>query len=112
MTEANAPMALQTNQTAETRDFKDLLPWIWAAGAAGVLAICLISELRFTLHLRRSRRPMESEAGVPVYGCEWLHSPCLTGLFRPTVYVPEQLRGRSMLPTCLSRPWPEVSCVP
>ena len=92
--EYTAPAVAVPTQAGETRDFKDLLPWIWAAGAGGVLAICLISELRFTLHLRRSRRPMESEAGVPVYGCAWLHSPCLTGLFRPTVYVPEQLRGR------------------
>ena len=50
--EYTAPAVAVPTQAGETRDFKDLLPWIWAAGAGGVLAICLISELRFTLHLR------------------------------------------------------------
>lgn len=69
----------------------ELLGWIWAAGTAVMALILIIANTRFALRLRRVRRPLEGiSAPVPVYAAPGLPSPCLTGLFRPAVYVTEE----------------------
>ena len=67
----------------------ELLGWIWAAGAAVMAVVLIIANVRFTIRLRRVRRPLEgTSAPVPVYTAMGLPSPCLVGLFCPAVYVP------------------------
>lgn len=69
----------------------ELLGWIWAAGTTVMALILLIANTRFALRLRRVRRPLEGiSAPAPVYAAPGLPSPCLTGLFRPAVYVTEE----------------------
>ena len=66
----------------------ELLGWIWAAGAAVMAVVLIIANVRFTIRLRRVRRPLEgTSAPVPVYTAMGLPSPCLVGLFCPAVYV-------------------------
>ena len=62
---------------------------IWTAGAAAAAAFLLAVNLSFWFKLRRSRRPYPAE-GCPlrVYLVETgLSSPCLFGIFRPSVYL-------------------------
>lgn len=69
----------------------ELLGWIWAAGTAVMALVLIIANTRFASRLRRVRRPLEGTAApVPVYVAPGLPSPCLTGLFRPAVYVTEE----------------------
>ncbi len=69
----------------------ELLGWIWAAGAAVMAVVLIIANVRFTIRLRRVRRPLEgTSAPVPVYTAMGLPSPCLVGLFCPAVYVTEE----------------------
>ena len=66
----------------------DLLRTVWLAGA-GVLALTLlVSNLRFARRLRRTRVPYDAlVGGAQVYIVDWLVSPCLVGVFHPTVYL-------------------------
>ena len=69
----------------------ELLGWIWAAGAAVIASILIAANVRFAFRLRRVRRPLkDTGAPVPVYVAPALPSPCLSGLFRPAVYVTEE----------------------
>jgi len=72
----------------------ELLGWIWAAGSAVFALALLTANLRFSVRLRRVRRPLEGcGMPVPVYVAPALPSPCLMGLFRPAVYVTEEAAG-------------------
>lgn len=69
----------------------ELLGWIWAAGTAVMAILLITANARFVIRLRRVRRPLEGTAApVPVYEAPGLPSPCLTGLFRPAVYVTKE----------------------
>ena len=69
----------------------ELLGWIWAAGAAVIAAILIAANTRFAIRLRRVRRLLkDTGAPMPVYAAPALPSPCLSGLFRPAVYVTEE----------------------
>ena len=75
-----------------TYNWPDIL---WKAGIALVGGALVLSNLRFYLRLRKSRKrlnlPREAGAGrLPVYLAEDLASPCLFGLFRPAIYLPPQ----------------------
>ena len=77
----------------------DVLRAVWLAGA-GVLAVTLFaSNLRFARRLRRTRVPYDAlVGGMRVYVAEGLTSPCLVGVFRPTVYLtPESTRDERTL---------------
>ena len=70
------------------------IPWqtvltaVWLAGAAAVAAALVVSNLRFSLRLRRVRRPCPVPGmRLPVYVAPGLPSPCLYGFPRPAVYL-------------------------
>ena len=77
-----------------------VLKAVWHTGMYVMAAWFLLANLRFMLRLRRSRRPYPVEnCPYPVYLTAELPSPCLFGLFHPTVYLtpaavesPETLR--------------------
>lgn len=64
-----------------------LLGGIWLAGSAAMAAAFLLSNLSFARRLRRLRVPLAAECPLPVYTLAGLPSPCLSGVFRPAVYV-------------------------
>ena len=67
---------------------RDVLSWLWLAGAVVMAAAFLFSNLTFALRLRRVRVPLEgADCPLPVYLAKNLPSPCLFGLVRPSVYV-------------------------
>lgn len=64
---------------------------LWLAGAVLTGTVILLSNLRFTLRLRKRRERLEDiDSPVPVYTAEGLPSPCLFGVLRPAVYVTPQ----------------------
>lgn len=70
----------------------EVLGWIWLAGAIILAGVLAASNLRFSLRLRRVRRPLEKTGSpIPVYVAEGLVSPCLFGIFCPAVYVTPQV---------------------
>ena len=77
-----------------------VLKAVWHTGMTIMAVWFLLANLRFMLRLRRSRRPYPVEnCPYPVYLTAELPSPCLFGLFHPTVYLtpaavesPETLR--------------------
>ena len=73
----------------ETRYYstRQILLTLWILGAAVTAGCLLWANLRFARALSRSRRKVE--AGV--YCSAAAESPCLFGLFRPAVYLPEDL---------------------
>lgn len=69
----------------------ELAGWVWAAGSAVFALVLLAANLRFSVRLRRVRRPLANcGAPIPVYAASALPSPCLMGLLRPSVYVTEE----------------------
>ncbi|RKI69746.1 M56 family metallopeptidase [bacterium 1xD42-67] len=61
---------------------------LWQTGAGLTALVILGSNLRFSLRLRRRRRPLETDClPPPVYVAEGLPSPCLFGFFPPAVYL-------------------------
>lgn len=83
-------------QTIQARDV--LLP-LWYTGTGALAVVLLVSNLRFLYRLRRSRVPYDALCGgMRVYVAEGLASPCLVGVFRPSVYLtPESTRDELTL---------------
>ena len=77
----------------------DILRAVWLAGAGGMAAVLLVSNLCFIWRLKRSRVPYDALCGgMRVYVAEELASPCLVGVFRPGVYLtPESTRDELTL---------------
>ncbi len=68
-----------------------ILHRVWIAGMAGMSLWFLFVNLRFSLHLRRDRRPLEGTGSpMPVYLSGAAAAPCLFGLLRPAVYLPPE----------------------
>lgn len=87
-----------------------VLFWVWLAGAVLLLLWHLIGYLRFQGYLRRWAKPMEAphflsdltrELGlaqpVRLLTCPGVKGPMMTGLFAPTVILPEELPSREDL---------------
>ncbi len=74
----------------------DMAVSLWLAGAGLAGAVILLSNLRFSLRLRKRREPLVWTGGqypplqdfpIPVYTAANLPSPCLFGMLRPAVYL-------------------------
>lgn len=106
---ANLPQtgmtALQPDSTAQTPDssvqepvtippieWERVLMTIWAAGAVAMGAFVLGSNVIFTWLLRRTRQDLDvTDCIVPVYTSPAVRTPCLVGLFRPVIYVTQDV---------------------
>lgn len=78
--ETGTPIALGT-----------VLLGIWAVGAVSMGLWLLWVNVQFAGKLRRSRVPLVMENCPPVYVTEVVQTPCLFGLFRPCIYVTEEV---------------------
>lgn len=76
----------------QTVPLKTLLKWIWLGGAAAAAAWFFIKNAVFYIKLLKARVPVQSGCGykLKVYRADFLHSPCLFGLFKPAVYLNEK----------------------
>ena len=59
---------------------------VWVLGMAVTGAVFVLSNLRLTMRLRKSRCLVQVET-LPVYETSAVETPCLFGLVRPAVYV-------------------------
>ena len=73
---------------------RDVLVPLWKTGVLILAAAFLLVNLRFRVTLRKTRKRLEiPDISLPVYVTDGVETPCLFGLFRPTVYVtPEVAR--------------------
>ncbi len=91
-----------TTQEAQSitriRDIKGVLTKLWLGGMAVVGLVFVLSNLRFSLGLRKAQKTGQ-EGGLPVYITDKVDTPCLFGLFRPAIYLPpavaEETRHRT-----------------
>lgn len=67
---------------------ENILLWVWIGGMA-VMALCLLlSNLKFRRYLRTHRQLLEKHpAGLSVYVCPGLDTPCLFGAVKPAIYL-------------------------
>lgn len=82
-----------SDASAVSRSFnpENLLKTIWIIGSCVVILSGIISDLLFHSKLKRSRIAFCVEQnGLPVYIVHWLSTPCLAGLFRPSIYLTEE----------------------
>jgi len=62
--------------------------WVWISGMAITALIFLLSNLKFRRYLRTHRQLLERHpAGLPVYVCSGLDTPCLFGTVKPAIYL-------------------------
>ena len=72
-------------------DLESLLQTVWMIGTGVIILSGVISNLLFQRKLRRSRTALSGcKTGLPVYLVQWLSTPCLAGLFRPSIYLTEE----------------------
>ncbi|WP_130862256.1 M56 family metallopeptidase [Bacilliculturomica massiliensis] len=72
-------------------DWHMILTVCWIAGAAAVLLWFAAVNYRFYRRLRTGRREFSEFSGIPVYQCQGLSSPCLTGLVKRAIYIPAEV---------------------
>ena len=76
-------------------DTAQILNIIWIVGAL-IMGLCLVFvNLHFGLRLRRNRTQQTSIGSVQVYISALVHTPCLFGIFRPAIYLPEDMEGNT-----------------
>lgn len=63
---------------------------LYVLGAGGLGAALLWSNRRFSRTLRLDRR-LDADCPLPVYVVPGLSSPCLFGLWRPNIYLPQEV---------------------
>lgn len=69
-------------------DWVFLAKAIWLTGVAVVGLWLLVSNLRLARKLKKSRRVLAAEhCRLPVYLSDALDTPCLLGIFHPSIYV-------------------------
>lgn len=69
---------------------------MWITGAVLILAVIAAANICLRYRLRKERRAIGSSpvAGLTVYETALFATPCLYGVFRPAVYMPEGLNAQ------------------
>ena len=76
----------------EKLSLTQILTGIWIGGMALCFLALLTSNLHFAAQRRKRRRKVDiSDCPLPVYADTGIKTPCLFGLFRPAVYVTEEV---------------------
>lgn len=93
--QAAAPAAADLAQAAaldgRALDVGVVLTILWGIGVVAVLFLAFWKNLRFSRWVRRGAVPVEADCPLPVYLSEGLSSPCLLGLFRPAIFLCDQV---------------------
>lgn len=88
------PTAPPTQETPAPPADKSIDTWtllhqVWLGGSILMGVWFALTNLRFSLRLKKSRMPYASERKLPVYVCDAVDTPCLFGFLRPAVYLTE-----------------------
>ncbi|MBO6061490.1 MAG: hypothetical protein J6P98_05185, partial [Clostridia bacterium] len=71
----------------------EIVSYIWAAGAAGLLLYAALSTLRLKRRLAASL-----PEGGGIYRCDGIKSPFVFGIIRPRIYLPSSLPDERLAP--------------
>jgi len=83
-----------TNVTHHVFRWGLLAQWVWYIGIGIVGMTLLLSNLSFGRKLRKARKEYQADGcKLPVYTVDTLPSPCLFGLFRPSIYITSEVAG-------------------
>ena len=75
---------------------------VWVVGGAGMLLALAAVNLHLAARLKRSRTPLQTDSPLPVWQSNAVQTPCLFGLWRPTIYVTaETAAAETVLRHCL-----------
>ncbi len=88
-TEAAVAALSPIGQPATGLSWVQMLPVIWAVGAAALTIHALVGYIRL---LKRVQVSMK--IGEDLYLCDHIRSPFVLGLFRPKIYLPSDLDSR------------------
>lgn len=72
-------------------DLQSLLRTTWLVGSVLLGVWFLSANLLFFAKLRKNRAALPTTCKLPVYVCTCIDTPCLFGLFRPAVYLTEDV---------------------
>lgn len=88
-----------TDVLDKATDWGSIAKMVWLAGVAVMGLGLLLSNLRLAGKLKRSRRALAIEGcRLPVYLSDAVDTPCLFGVFRPSIYVtPEAAESETKL---------------
>ncbi|MGN1016086.1 MAG: M56 family metallopeptidase [Faecousia sp.] len=98
-----APVDRMETEPSEERSFRrewipEIAKTIWIVGAVSVGGVFLYSNLRFGARLKRSSRRIRGiRRGLPIRISEAADSPCLFGLFHPTIFVTQEVADNPTL---------------
>ena len=67
-----------------------LLQILWITGMAVTALVFFITNIRFTLRLKRTKQPEQADCSLPVYRSSAVDTPCLFGLFKPAIYLTQE----------------------
>lgn len=83
----------------EPYSLQDLLMKAWLLGVALIACVMSTCNLHFRAKLRRNRQKLEvTETSLPVYVSDGVETPCMFGLFHPTIYLtPESVEDVNKL---------------
>lgn len=101
--ENTAAAKMTAGSTSESIPEKSISPEkaaviIWVTGSAAMLLWFVIVNGIFAAGLARSRKKLDYDCPLRVYVSDELKSPCIFGLFRPSVYVtPKAAEDRKTL---------------
>ena len=88
----------QVEQQITVPTVKEILTAIWIGGMGVMVLWFLAVNLTFLRRARQGSIPFETTAKIPVLISPNVPSPCLTGLFRPVIYLtPASVRSEESL---------------
>ena len=98
----NSGEGMETEPSENRLSWRERIPKImksiWIVGAALVGGVFLYSNLCFGARLKRSSRRIRGvRRGLPIRISEAADSPCLFGLFHPTIYVTQEVADNPTL---------------
>lgn len=67
--------------------WEEVLKILWFAGMGAMAVWFTLVNLRFRRSARKNALRLDAESPIPVYVSEGVSTPCLTGLFRPVIYL-------------------------
>ena len=73
---------------------KDIAKIVWIVGVAVLGLWFLITNIHFALKLRKERVLIGNINGLSIYQAKSVETPCLYGLFRPAIYLTNEVVGQ------------------
>lgn len=86
-----APKETPPAQSDSNLDVPRILHALWLGGSIVLGVWFLAANLLFAAKLRQNRTAMDTAFQLPVYLCDAVDTPCLFGLFRPAVYLTDEV---------------------